>query len=210
MSLRHLALVPVVCAFLVAGASPAMAQAPTQKFGQVVNLAGQGKNHKSFSGTYTVQRFQQVGSQAYAVGTLRGKLGNRPVTRSLVKIPVSVQPGATGAKAAQATPPIVPTPNACQVLSLVLGPLDLNLLGLRVRLNQVRLLIEAVPSNVPTGGVSGGLLGDLLCGVTNLLNPTAGTPLGQLVQLLNGLLGLITPPTATAAALPRSAAAAAG
>lgn len=208
MSVRRLALPIAVCALMLVGAGPAMAQAPTQRFGQVVNVTGLGKNDKKFTGTFTVARFQQVGSQAYAVGTLRGKLKNRPVRRANVKVPVAVQPGAAGAaaKAAQATPPIVPTPNACQVLNLVLGPLDLNLLGLRVRLNQVRLLIEAVPSTVPTGGVSGGLLGDLLCGVANLLNPQAGTPLGQIVQLLNGLLGMTTPPTAAAAALPRSAA----
>ena len=51
----------------------------------------------------------------------------------------------------------------------------LNLLGLRVRLNQVALLVEAVPSS--GAAVPGGLLGDLLCGVTNLLNPGANTPL---------------------------------
>jgi hypothetical protein len=207
MSLRCLALITAICASLLVAAAPAMAQAPTQRFGQVVNVTGAGKNNKQFTGTFTIARFQQVGDRAYAVGTLRGKLKNRPVRRSRVKIPISIEPFATTAKAkaAQVTPPIVPTPNACQVLNLVLGPLDLNLLGLRVRLNQVRLLIEAVPSNVPTGGVSGGLLGDLLCGVANLLNPQAGTPLGQLTQLLNGLLGMTTPPTASAAALPRTA-----
>jgi hypothetical protein len=71
----------------------------------------------------------------------------------------------------------------------VLNPIDLNLLGLRVRLNQVALLIEAVPS--AGAGVPGGLLGDLVCGITNLLNPGANTPLGQLVQLLNALLALV-------------------
>ena len=82
---------------------------------------------------------------------------------------------------------------ACRVLSLVLGPLDLNLLGLRVQLNQVNLLITAIPG--------GGLLGDLLCGVANLLNPTGllGTTLSQ---ILNSLLALV-PQTASAAAPPR-------
>ena len=45
----------------------------------------------------------------------------------------------------------------CNVLNLTLGPLDLNLLGLRVQLNQVVLNITAIPG--------GGLLGDLLCGL---------------------------------------------
>jgi hypothetical protein len=36
------------------------------------------------------------------------------------------------------------------------------------------------------------LLGDLLCGITGILNPStlAGTPLGQLTQILNALLAL--------------------
>ena len=56
----------------------------------------------------------------------------------------------------------------CRVLTLTLGPLDLNLLGLRVQLNQVNLRITAIPG--------GGLLGDLLCGLANLLNPPALGP----------------------------------
>ena len=36
-------------------------------------------------------------------------------------------------------------PAACNVLNLVLGPLNLNLLGLVVTLNQVHLTITAVP-----------------------------------------------------------------
>jgi hypothetical protein len=43
----------------------------------------------------------------------------------------------------------------CQVLALTLGPLDLDLLGLVVNLNEVKLNITA------TRG--GGVLGDLFC-----------------------------------------------
>ena len=43
----------------------------------------------------------------------------------------------------------------CTVLDLVLGPLDLNLLGLRIHLDRVRLTITADPN--------GGILGSLLC-----------------------------------------------
>jgi hypothetical protein len=48
-------------------------------------------------------------------------------------------------------------PAACQVLDLVLGPLDLNLLGLLVHLDQVHLQITADPN--------GGVLGRLFCGL---------------------------------------------
>ena len=67
----------------------------------------------------------------------------------------------------------------CDVLNLVLGPLDLNLLGLTVHLNTVVLDITAVPG-------AGNLLGNLLCAVANLLN--GGLDLGQLVILLNQIL----------------------
>ena len=84
---------------------------------------------------------------------------------------------------AQTSSQPLPTPGACQVLNLVLGPINLNLLGLRVATNEVRLLVEAVPG-------AGNLLGNLLCAVTNLLNPAANSPLAQLVQALNALLAL--------------------
>jgi hypothetical protein len=71
---------------------------------------------------------------------------------------------------------------ACKVLTLTLGPLDLNLLGLRVQLNRVNLRITAIPG--------GGLLGDLLCGVANLLNPPGLTG-GNLAAVLNSLLALV-------------------
>jgi len=44
----------------------------------------------------------------------------------------------------------------------MLGPLDLNVLGLTVHLNQVVLNITAVPG-------AGNLLGNLLCAAANLL-----------------------------------------
>ena len=44
----------------------------------------------------------------------------------------------------------------------MLNPIDINLLGLRVRTNQVALLLEAVPERRPPGPAA--VLGDLLCG----------------------------------------------
>ena len=67
----------------------------------------------------------------------------------------------------------------CPILHLDLGPLTLNLLGLNVHLNEVVLDITA------TSG-PGNLLGNLLCGVSNLLN-------GQSVlsSELTGLLNIV-------------------
>jgi len=71
----------------------------------------------------------------------------------------------------------------CTILTLTLGPLDLNLLGLMVHLNQVVLTITAVPG-------AGNLLGNLLCAIANLLNGggALSTLLGNLVTLLNQVL----------------------
>jgi hypothetical protein len=72
---------------------------------------------------------------------------------------------------------------SCEILNLMLGPLDLNLLGLVVHLDQVVLNITAAPG-------AGNLLGNLLCSVANLLN--SGGPLSTLlnnvVSLLNQIL----------------------
>ena len=72
----------------------------------------------------------------------------------------------------------------CGVLNLVLGPLDLDLLGLQVHLNRVVLNIVAV-----TG--AGNLLGNLLCAVTGLLDGGLSGLLGQVRSLLNQILGVL-------------------
>jgi hypothetical protein len=67
----------------------------------------------------------------------------------------------------------------CQVLNLTLGPLELNLLGLMVHLDQVVLNITANPA--------GGVLGQLLC---SLAGQTGG-PLSTIIELLNQILAAL-------------------
>lgn len=55
------------------------------------------------------------------------------------------------------------TAGECKVLDLILGPLNLNLLGLVVDLNKVHLTITANPT--------GGALGTLFCGLANTQLP---------------------------------------
>lgn len=69
----------------------------------------------------------------------------------------------------------------CDVLHLVLGPLDLDLLGLEIHLNRVVLDIVA-----RTG--AGNLLGNLLCAITGLLDGGLGGQLGRLTRLLDRVL----------------------
>jgi hypothetical protein len=69
----------------------------------------------------------------------------------------------------------------CDILHLELGPLDLNLLGLVVHLDQIVLDIDAQ--------AGGGLLGDLLCAIANLLDTNG--PLQSIARLLNQILGIL-------------------
>jgi hypothetical protein len=169
------------CALLLIGGAGTASAQETLAFGKKVPVTGEAKNGRDFAGTFTIKRFVQRAGQAFAVGTLRGKLGNRRVVKRGVRMPAVTEPAPAAARAA-AQPPL-PTPGACQILNLVLGPINLNLLGLRVATNEIRLLIEAIPG-------PGNLLGNLLCAIANLLNPSANTPISQLVQVLNALLAL--------------------
>ena len=123
-----------------------------------------------FVGNLNIQRFAlNNNNQVVAVGTLTGTLTDSlgTVLGSIVKtVSLILNQAAT-----QAT---------CEILHLELGPLDLNLLGLVVHLNQVVLDISAVAG-------PGNLLGNLLCGVAHLLDQ--GGALDHLVNLLNQILG---------------------
>jgi hypothetical protein len=77
----------------------------------------------------------------------------------------------------------------CNVLSLAIGPLDLNLLGLRVELDDC--------SNGPvtldiTANPAGGLLGGLLCSLANLLNGSAAqTAILAVLRNIAALIGAL-------------------
>jgi hypothetical protein len=161
------------CVLMLGVTSTAGAQTATQDLTKRIDVTGTAKNGKKFAGTYTINRFISRRGQVLAVGTLKGRLKNRRVNRSGVRIPVSGFADQGAAQSAQLV---------CRVLTLTLGPLDLNLLGLRIQLNQVNLRITAIPG--------GGLLGDLLCGLSNLLNPP-GLAGSQLSAVLNALLALV-------------------
>jgi hypothetical protein len=134
-------------------------------------------------GMFEVRRFEDRRGTLYAVGRLVGELGGQEVSKQ-VRLPVT---GASNEAPAEGLmqphglmqPQQDPTPGACDILTLALGPLDLDLLGLRVALSPVDLLIEAIPG-------AGNLLGNLLCAVAGLLDG------GLLGNLLSNLLGAIT------------------
>jgi hypothetical protein len=106
--------------------------------------------------------FRVVNGQLVAAGTvtavLRGKTTTVPFTA-----PVDIQLAADQSGA-----------GACPILDLTLGPITLDLLGLVVETSPICLQVTAFEN--------GGLLGNLLCAVANLLN--AGLSLDQILALL--------------------------
>jgi hypothetical protein len=130
----------------------------------------------TFAGTFIPQRFSVVNGVLEATGLLKGTLTDANGTQLGTVSQTATIPVNTNTNAAAAAPA------ACQVLDLVLGPLNLNLLGLVVTLNQVHLNITAGPG-------AGNLLGNLLCAVAGLLN--GGGALSQIAGLLNSILALL-------------------
>ena len=126
----------------------------------------------TFDGTFTIDRVVRQGGELLAAGTLTGTvtdaLGNvvRTVTDLAVNLPIHLD-GTTA---------------SCEILDLVLGPLDLDLLGLVVTLDTVHL-------NITADQGPGNLLGNLLCAVAGLLD--GGLNLNGLANLLNQILSIL-------------------
>lgn len=152
--------------------APAVAPAPSAVNVPVTGtftdaLGGTG----TFAGTFTPTRVLNQGGQLAAVGTLTGTLTNSAGT-------------SLGAVTQQVTTPLQAAAT-CDILNLNLGPLDLNLLGLQVHLDEVVLDITAQQG-------PGNLLGNLLCAVAGLLDNTGGGgALNGVVALLNRILSLL-------------------
>lgn len=164
-----------MCAMLLA--APVVASAATTTTGHSlknVPVTGTAHNGKAFNGHLTVTRFVTKNGKTFAEGTLTGKLGSRTIKSRTVDLPAAVASSSTTSTSMKGH-----AAATCPVLHLDLGPLNLNLLGLTVHLNQVVLDINAVSG-------PGNLLGNLLCSVSNLLN-------GQtlLSQEVSGLLNIV-------------------
>lgn len=142
---------------------------PVQKSNSSVLVTGQIATGGVFNGVLKVTNVavNSATGALSAAGTLSGTLTN-----------AAGQVVGTVTNLAVSDIPLTSVSGSCTILTLNLGPLDLNLLGLMVHLNQVVLNITAQPG-------AGNLLGNLLCSVANLLNG------GNLANLLTQLTGLI-------------------
>jgi hypothetical protein len=158
-------------------------QNPTRQL--TVPVTGTVGTDTVFEGDLTIRSFVREGDTIYAVGTLSGVLTladetTRNVVRP-VRLPVNLdETTVTGA----AVTDVSTQQAACEILHLELGPLDLDLLGLQVHLDEVVLDIQAEPG-------PGNLLGNLLCAIAGLLDPNPLGPLNQIVALLNQILALL-------------------
>lgn len=146
---------------------------------------------KVFRGRMDVKRFARDGGELVAVGRVTGTMKNASgrvigeVENKKVRWPLA----SASTRAATTTSGATANAATCEVLRLVLGPLDLDLLGLQVHLNRVVLTIDAQSG-------PGNLLGNLVCAIANLLN---GNPLGDLSgnllralqNLLNAIIGIL-------------------
>jgi hypothetical protein len=175
---RMLALVAGIVAALVVSVgltSTATAQPRTAEPATAVVEGTLANGTGAVDGTFDVERFVVQGGALQAVGTFTGTItdeaGNVLAEGSQsVTLPVDVQQ----------------SDGSCEILNLVLGPLNLNLLGLEVFLDTVTLIITAQQG-------PGNLLGNLLCAVAGLLDGPTGLNaiLQQIARLLNQLLGVL-------------------
>ena len=148
-------------------------------------VVGKTSDGGKVTGTFTPTRFVERDGVLYAKGFLEGKIttpdGSTTKFSGIKKMPVE-----------EDQRPVAPTDArtsssaaACDILNLVLGPLDLNILGLQVSPAARGARLVAVAG-------AGHLLGNLLCAVAGLLDggPLAGL-LGQLSTLLNQILAAL-------------------
>ena len=163
-------LVTLVGSLLAIPTSNALAQGSDPNRNRLaVPVSGVVETVGTLTGSFAISRFAIQDGQLMAIGQLTATVTNTAgaVVQTIVTS-IAV--------------PVISATGSCEILNLVLGPLDLNLLGLEIHLDQVVLNITAVPG-------AGNLLGNLLCAIAGLLD---GGALGQqLVNLLNQLLGVL-------------------
>ncbi len=161
---------------------PAKTVAHTNKGDLKSRIVGTTSNGRRVTGSFVPLKFSKRDGKVFVRGLVQGavhqKNGDRTTFAKLKTARVKSingTPARTGKAAALAR---------CNILNLVLGPLDLDLLGLQVHLNRVVLNIVAVSG-------AGNLLGNLLCAVTGLLDGGLQGALGRVVRLLNRVLAVL-------------------
>lgn len=151
----------------LAAFAPHASAAPTSNL-LTVPLVGTGSVNGTpgtFNGAFNLTGFAVQNGQVVANGVLSGI--------------ITTATGATSILTNVTTTVTSPAATACNILHLVLGPINLNLLGLTLTTNTIVVDLTAVPG-------PGNLLGNLLCDVANLLNNPS-----QLADTLNHILNIL-------------------
>ena len=187
-----LSLVVVLSTLLVTGAGTAQAAAPApmvtvakSPLGSAQSsFTGTTRSGKRVTGSFTPFRFSKKNGHLRARGLVRGVVHRAGPNRKFAAVrtvPVRRVNGTSITNARQAAAAAA----VCPILRLRLGPINLNLLGLRVTTNRIKLNIIAVPG-------PGNLLGNLLCAVAGLLDgPPTLAQLTRATRKLNRILGLL-------------------
>jgi hypothetical protein len=151
-------------------------------------IAGSTADGRQVAGSFTPLRFKKMNGKEYVKGVVDGVIknadGSSETFTTLRTFKVKSMNGKKLSSLGKTSG--LSAAASCDILNLVLGPLDLDLLGLQVHLDKVVLNIVAA-----TG--AGNLLGNLLCAVAGLLDgssPLSGL-LGQLSSLLNQILAAL-------------------
>ena len=158
-----------------------VAHAPSAKLRSAISGATESGNR--VTGSFTPLSFSKHNGHVRARGIFNGVIhkadGTTKTFTAIRHVRVKSINGTRATNSKEATRAAQRA--SCDILHLVLAPLDLDLLGLQVHLDRVVLNVVAVSG-------AGNLLGNLLCAVTGLLDGGLGGQLGQLVDLLNKIL----------------------
>lgn len=168
-----------------APAAKKIARSPRGSLGS--RVVGETKSGRRVTGSFVPLHFSKKHGHVRVRGLINGvvhRANGRVVTfsamrtirvKSIAGTPITTRPAVGRTSAAAAS---------CDILHLVLAPLDLDLLGLQVHLDRVVL-------NIVAQSGAGNLLGNLLCAVTGLLDGGLGGLLGRITNLLNQILGAL-------------------
>jgi hypothetical protein len=190
----------VALLLLLALAVPAAGQQP-RRAAATIRATGTFANNGSFTGTLTINRFEQRGEQIVAVGILQGTLsranrviGTALATEVVAAVHVSAAGGRLVSSAFVAAPRLAPAgwrvvarsdvrlrriqAQECTPLQVNLSANNVDLMGVQVALDPIGLTLT---------GAAGTPLGDLVCAASDLVGNVAG-----LVNVLNNLLALVT------------------
>jgi hypothetical protein len=172
----------------VGSTGSATSSAPTYALNTMKNLPVTGSTARGdvFRGTVDIVNFRNRNGHILAIGNVTGRLVRTDgsvvgrVTDVRARMPLTLSDGTNVHTSLSPS-----AAGTCDILHLRVGAIDLNLLGLVVHLDPIRLDITAQAG-------PGNLLGNLLCAVSGLLdnvnvNDVLVSLLRAIRQILNGL-----------------------